>query len=301
MAKKPILMEHVATVEQLRCAGVIAAITLSRSAFPNRLENQVVRYRFATMWDKKKYPSSKTKSDAPNEALRKDIEAILSCALRGRIDKETGKKAYVVGNTRTYFRQGALEYLETNRAAGMDDQAIEIQRAVRGFLARKAFGNTHTRREEEERKRREEVARRKEAELKAREERQRAERKRLEEKARKERDKRERKEKLAKLKQAKEEKEARAREEAEAKKVVNDLEKQIKDLEKTLAEKKKRNDSEIAKALKAAEAEEEKANALKEKYEKQKAETEKLSSKEVQQIKKRADESNKIVKYLKKE
>merc|ERR1712232_1009508 len=86
-----------------------------------------------------------------------------------------------------------------------------------------------------------------------------------------------------------EEKEARAREEAEAKKVVNDLEKQIKDLEKTLAEKKKRNDSEIAKALKAAEAEEEKA------------ETEKLSSKEVQQIKKRADESNKVVKYLKKE
>ncbi|EEC42649.1 predicted protein, partial [Phaeodactylum tricornutum CCAP 1055/1] len=37
MKKVPVLMEHIPTVEQLRCAGVVAAVTLSRSAFPNRL------------------------------------------------------------------------------------------------------------------------------------------------------------------------------------------------------------------------------------------------------------------------
>jgi myosin-5 len=45
--KKPVLMEHLSTIEQLRCAGVVAAVTLSRSAFPNRLENEVVRFNFS--------------------------------------------------------------------------------------------------------------------------------------------------------------------------------------------------------------------------------------------------------------
>merc|ERR1712151_604368 len=193
MAKKPILMEHIATVEQLRCAGVIAAVTLSRSAFPNRLENRVVRYRYKSMWDKRKYPSSKTSDDTRDEAMRKDIDALMSYALQSKVDPITGRKAFVVGRTRTYFRQGALEYLEANRAAGMDDQAIDIQRVVRGFLVRKKFGNSRALREEEEQKRREEEKRkraeeerlRKEAERKAREERLKAERKKREEKERK--------------------------------------------------------------------------------------------------------------------
>jgi myosin-5 len=46
--KKPYIMQHLSTIEQLRCAGVVAAVTLSRSTFPNRLENKTVRFKFSS-------------------------------------------------------------------------------------------------------------------------------------------------------------------------------------------------------------------------------------------------------------
>lgn len=89
---------------------------------------------------------------------------------------------------------------------------------------------------------------------------------------------------------------------AETKKIVESLKAQIKELEKTIEEKKKRNDEEITAALKAVEIEEDKMNALKEEYEKQQAEANQLpASKDIESIKKKADESDKIVKFLKKE
>merc|ERR1711933_214164 len=138
--------------------------------------NDTARYRFSTMWNKKAYPSSKSSSDSRDEALRKDVDALMTCALRELVDRKTGKKAFVVGRTRTYFRQGALEYLETNRAAGMDDFSVVIQRIARGYLVKLRHGNARKQREEEERKRREEERRTKEAKRKAQEERERAER-----------------------------------------------------------------------------------------------------------------------------
>merc|ERR1712151_552536 len=158
-AKVPVKMEHISTVEQLRCAGVVAAVTITRSAFPNRLENDSAKFRYATMWDRKKYPSTKTDADSKEEQLQKDCDALFNCALKEKEDK--GKKAYVVGKTRTYFRAGALEYLEANRAAGMDGEARTIQALARGFLARKKFGNLRGQKEAEERRKREEEERRK--------------------------------------------------------------------------------------------------------------------------------------------
>lgn len=141
-AKKPVLMEHISTVEQLRCAGVVAAVTLARSAFPNRLDNSAVKFRYGSMWeDKRKYPSSKDDSMTKEEALRCDCDAILANALA---EKEPVKdkngviiKQYVCGKTKSYFKAGALEYLEANRSSGLDTQARTIQRMVRGMLARK--------------------------------------------------------------------------------------------------------------------------------------------------------------------
>jgi len=140
MAKKPVLMEHVATVEQLRCAGVVAAVTLARSAFPNRLDNSAVRFRYSSMWDKSAYPSEKTQSMSHEEALKCDANAILLCALREHTytNKEGElKQAFVVGKTKSFFRAGALEFLESNRATGLDGQACTIQKYARGFLTRK--------------------------------------------------------------------------------------------------------------------------------------------------------------------
>merc|ERR1719162_2028694 len=38
-AKVPEVVEHVSTVEQLRSAGVVAAVTITRSAFPAKVDN----------------------------------------------------------------------------------------------------------------------------------------------------------------------------------------------------------------------------------------------------------------------
>ncbi|GAX27010.1 hypothetical protein FisN_9Lh323 [Fistulifera solaris] len=139
MRKVPVAMEHVPTIEQLRCAGVVAAVTLARSAFPNRLDNQAVKFRYNSMWDKNAFPSKQTNNMTKEQQAKCIAEAILTCALK---EKETKNKEgkivrqFVVGHTKSYFRAGALEYLESNRSTGLDAQATTIQKYMRGAVTR---------------------------------------------------------------------------------------------------------------------------------------------------------------------
>ncbi|KAL3943174.1 MAG: hypothetical protein SGARI_000030 [Bacillariaceae sp.] len=144
--KKPVLMEHTSAIEQLRCAGVVAAVTLSRSAFPNRLENEVTRFKFWQLWDPDRFPSKGTSSMSAPERLKHDVTALLTCALKPleEINPKTGKPytIFVVGKTRSYFKMGALEFLESHRSAGLDKHAVVIQAIARGFVTRKRiFGS----------------------------------------------------------------------------------------------------------------------------------------------------------------
>lgn len=157
-AKVPVKMEHMGTVEQLRCAGVVAAVTITRSAFPNRLPNDVVRLRFAGFWDKMAYPSNANDSMSDAEKLKAVCHAMMLCALKEKQDGD--KLAFVVGKTRTYFRAGALEYLEANRSAGLEVHAIPIQAIARGYIVRVRMsglvqGRAEKEREERERRERE--------------------------------------------------------------------------------------------------------------------------------------------------
>jgi len=141
-------MEHISTIEQLRCAGVVAAVTLSRSAFPNRIDNKTIRFKFSSMWDREKYPSKATKDMSPEEKLKCDCDALLTCALKSLEEREDGKsiKAFVVGKTRSYFRMGGLEYLEANRTKEIGTQALSIQRYTRGWLIRRLTQLNETKR-----------------------------------------------------------------------------------------------------------------------------------------------------------
>eukprot|EP00533_Pseudo-nitzschia_delicatissima_P009447 CAMPEP_0116089034 /NCGR_PEP_ID=MMETSP0327-20121206/6212_1 /TAXON_ID=44447 /ORGANISM="Pseudo-nitzschia delicatissima, Strain B596" /LENGTH=1142 /DNA_ID=CAMNT_0003580203 /DNA_START=18 /DNA_END=3443 /DNA_ORIENTATION=- len=138
--KKPVLMEHLSTIEQLRCAGVVAAVTLSRSAFPNRLENDVVRFKFWQLWDKDAYPSKATRDMGAAEKLKCDCEALLKCALKPleEINPKTGKPFTIAlcGKTRSYFKMGVLEFLESHRSSGLEQYAVAIQKIARGFITR---------------------------------------------------------------------------------------------------------------------------------------------------------------------
>lgn len=141
--KQPLTMQHSSTVEQLRCAGVVAAVTISRSAFPNRLEHEVVLDRFKSLWTKGNHRTSDENADlnGPQEGVKKDVDHLLTSALKClETEKDGGLvKAFVIGKTRAYFRAGALEHLESERLKGLGVWAVEIERIVRGFVKRSQF------------------------------------------------------------------------------------------------------------------------------------------------------------------
>lgn len=166
--KAPLLMEHTNTIEQLRCAGVVAGITIARSAYPNRLPNSVVLARYSNMWDMEKFPSKKTSEMSTAQKRQCDVQALMECALKSKetVDEDGNVvKAFAVGKTKTFFRSGALELLEAGRMTGLDVHATVIQRAARGWLARNGgrYNNQLRKLEEEMR----EAARRAEEERKA--------------------------------------------------------------------------------------------------------------------------------------
>jgi len=135
--KEPRMMQHITAVEQLRCAGVVAAVTISRSAFPNRLEHNQVLHRFMCL-EKSFHRKS---NDVDTVFLKEDTENLLTRALKSQEVDNGGAvtKAFVCGKTRTYFRTGSLEHLENKRLFAFGDHAKDLQRIVRGFVKRSQY------------------------------------------------------------------------------------------------------------------------------------------------------------------
>jgi myosin heavy subunit len=145
--KLPLKMEHALTLEQLRSAGVVAAITMAQAAFPNRMENKQVYDRFESLWRRvlsKRMGlqvAGKSKKFSKEESYRENITNMLDAALKPMEVIKGGKlsKAFAVGKTRTYFVAGALEYLEALRFQVLESSALSIQRLARGIVVRKTI------------------------------------------------------------------------------------------------------------------------------------------------------------------
>ena len=128
--KAKLVMQHVTTMEQLRSAGVIAAVTISRSAFPNRLDQAEVIEQYSPLYEGKK----------PKYAdLQAEVEDLCENTLKHmETTKKNGdiKKGFAVGKTRCYFGAGSLEFLEQERSKIWDKWACKIQRIARGYVTR---------------------------------------------------------------------------------------------------------------------------------------------------------------------
>ena len=334
--KVPIVMQHISAIEQLRCAGVVAAVTLSRSAFPNRIDNRVVRFKFSNMWDRTKFPSQSKSSDDEAVKLKLDCDALLTCALKSMEYQENGKtvKMFVVGKTRSYFRMGALEYLEANRTKEMGTQALSLQRYIRGWLIRRGTHAAEARRKkdaakiqawyrdclkvikgnEQAKKNREEMKKRKERERKAREKaekkakearearlkKEKAEREAREAREKAEEEERERREREAKQKREKKEKEAKEKFEKDKEKKIKKYKKDVKSKEKELDDKEKKWDEEIQEVETELEKAEEERDEILENIAKEEAKIANmptLTDKE----RKKLEDSSEIIAYLRKE
>jgi myosin-5 len=312
MTKKPVLLEHIPTVEQLRCAGVIAAVTLSRSAFPNKINNSVVRYRYASMWDMAAFPSKRNDNMTHDEALRADCNALLLCALASKEEKIDGKvvRAFAVGNNRSYFRAGALEFLESNRLEnGLDEPATQIQKMVRGMLLRSKLDDLTWEARETDRLKKEKLERKNKAKLekKAAEEKQKKieeARKKAEEKemrAANEAAERAKKVKAERMKKERAERRAREEEEEVAKQAIKQLKREVVELEKELEEKAYKIERKIKAAQSGSEELQEEKDELQKKYDSHLKKSNSIDKTEVAANKKKVEESEKIVAYLRKE
>jgi myosin-5 len=130
--KAKLVMEHITTMEQLRCAGVIAAVLISRSAYPSKLFHAEVIKRYAPLNEGKPkggYPDEKSETEDICKKMLKHLET----------KKKDGsiQSGFAMGKTRCYFRSGCLEFLESERSKIWDKWAVKLQKPARGFIVRR--------------------------------------------------------------------------------------------------------------------------------------------------------------------
>jgi len=133
-------------MQQLRCAGVVAAVTISRVAFPNRLTHVTALERFGCL--------TTLRTTAGNKQRRAEVLHLMTALLAGFGTEQRGttnssntttntttttgaSSAFACGKSRIYFKSGALEHLESKRVAKLAVFATVLQRIVRGY-ARKS-------------------------------------------------------------------------------------------------------------------------------------------------------------------
>ncbi|GLE07845.1 hypothetical protein PINS_up018551 [Pythium insidiosum] len=120
--KSPNVLDHAMVVSQLRCAGVIEAIRISRVAYPNRLSLEELLNKFWIFAPKH-----------PDATLRERCEALM-LQMKFKMPEE-----YQLGRTRIYFRMGVLETMEEKKAFHLDSQARRLQHVMRGFHLRLVY------------------------------------------------------------------------------------------------------------------------------------------------------------------
>jgi myosin-5 len=116
------------TLDQLRCAGIVAAVSVTRLAFPNRLLHETALSRFRLLIGEV----------SPKNTTVEAVESVFSALLKNMevIDNGAVTKAFVCGKTRLYFRKGALELLEKKRVGVIGSLTILLQRHIRAYLSK---------------------------------------------------------------------------------------------------------------------------------------------------------------------
>ena len=125
-------MNNEMVVDQLRCAGVIEAIRISRAGFPARMPLKDFAQRFQLLV--KQYHSKGLAHFSVKSPVVIGPDHSENCR---KILSFLGKdETYQVGRTRVYFKSGVLESLEERRALLIQQAAIELERRLRGHQAR---------------------------------------------------------------------------------------------------------------------------------------------------------------------
>uniref|UniRef100_A0A7S1BLU1 Myosin motor domain-containing protein n=1 Tax=Corethron hystrix TaxID=216773 RepID=A0A7S1BLU1_9STRA len=126
--------DHKETLNQLTCAGLVEALTVSRHYFQHRLSVAFAIEQFRCLADSDLRDAILTDRQAYAERM---FSALLADYVVR--DTSTDARAYAVGLTKVYFREGSLEHLEARRQIVVTTAAVKIQRWIRTRLARWHF------------------------------------------------------------------------------------------------------------------------------------------------------------------
>lgn len=124
--KSPTEFNKRMVVEQLRSAGVIEAIRITRSGYPSRLTPEELATRYAIM-----FPPSMHSPE-----VRRTCTVFMN---------SIGRKSpleYQMGKTLIYFKNGVMEELEAMKSDFMYYEATCIQKVVLGFIERRRLHRT---------------------------------------------------------------------------------------------------------------------------------------------------------------
>ena len=132
-------------VEQLRSAGMIEAVRISRAAYPNRLGYKEFMARFHLLKSKKWHDSvmKNLAGQSPDEQLKGATKAFLAWLIpdnKKTLNDGTGTTThYAFGYTKVYFTSFVLETLEAARNKAVFTHVCNIQKIGRGYAARKVY------------------------------------------------------------------------------------------------------------------------------------------------------------------
>jgi len=144
-SKQAGVMEPRMVLDQLRYAGVIEAIRISRSAYPNRLSHLEFVQRFRLLAPSAAGAVQGQDETAQARALLQHLLPLPSSSSSSSTRSSSATEAFAarprweMGRTRVYFTKGSLEGLEEARLLVLNRQATTLQRYVRGTRQAKAF------------------------------------------------------------------------------------------------------------------------------------------------------------------
>ena len=134
---KPKIFQLSHSALQLRCAGVLEAVRISRMAYPNRMPHAAYVRRYHLL------ATPKWNSANPSAVLaaRKsagtpEVLAFCESLLRDVVDDST---RYQLGKTKVFFRAFLLEALEQRRSAALSVSAVVVQKHLRALMAQQRF------------------------------------------------------------------------------------------------------------------------------------------------------------------
>lgn len=133
-------------VEQLRSAGMIEAIRISRAAYPYRLTYIEFMQRFRSLKSRQWHEDQRVRQlkgglTKTEEQNKDSCEILLGMLMpSGPISSGNFKsKMYEFGFSRVYFSSGVLEKLEGLRNKAIFLAVCSVQKCVRGYRQRRTF------------------------------------------------------------------------------------------------------------------------------------------------------------------